>query len=141
MLVVAPRRIVLRVDGERSNAGKVGGLHRAQNGILQKAASYALLLPVDVDRQASQQQYRDWMPREPLLQPFRRVGVFHLPDGEAVVPDYNAIDHPDVSLRCIGGLQCMFDPPAIQIRLAAIEGVNWMVGGVFSRWTRIAADR
>jgi hypothetical protein len=126
--VVAPGGIVLGMDCECADAGKIGCLHGPQHGILEQCAPDSLFLPVLMHCQAGKQHDRDWMPGQSFPQPLGRVGIFDLPGREAIVSNDHAVDYAQVGLRRVRSLvlQGVLDEPSIQVRLPAIEGFEGM---------------
>lgn len=81
MFVERTRLVVFGVNGKSSDTRDVRSLKRPQHRIFQQARSKALALPSDRNRQPGQEHDRYRVPRQPLLQPFRRICVFHLADN------------------------------------------------------------
>ena len=89
-LIEAPGRLVFGVDDNGTQAGDVGGLERAQQGIAQQVFSQSAPLELSVDSQAGQNHHGHWVLGQTLPRAFRSFGVFDRTIGEGVIAGHFA---------------------------------------------------
>jgi hypothetical protein len=126
LFVILPRLIVLGVNRQSADAGDICRLQGAQNGVAEKSAADALPLPIFVNSETSQQHDRNRMLCQTFAKPFRCVGIFQLARCQAVITNHCVVDQADIGLRGTRTLilKGVFDEPAIEVRLAAIECIK-----------------
>jgi len=119
---------VLRMHGERANAGYVGDPQGAAQGVAQQTRANPLALPILVDREARQNQKRDRMTRHAFAEPRRSVRLLNVADDERIEARNPGAFERDIGLGGIRllRLQGMTDQESIEVGLTACETVNRM---------------
>lgn len=120
--------IVLRMDGERSNAADVRSLQSPLQGIEKKSRPDALPLPIDMDRQARQHHQRYRVARHSFRDPLRRVGMPDFADHERVKTNNLAMSEAEIGERRarLLGLQRVSGQKPVKFRLPAGEFLDRM---------------
>jgi len=128
--VEAPGFLVLRVNGEGSDARYLGRPQCAMNGILQKRLSDALAVPALIDGQTRKQH--DWhgTTGDAPGQAPRRFFARNLPHYQRVIADDGFADETDVGLRRTGLLvgPRIAQQVSVQFFPAAVEAFGGVIG-------------
>ena len=106
------------------DTGDVGGLKRAQDGVLEHPRPDPLAVPTSSGGQAGQHHHRHRVPGQTLGQPLRGLVVPDLANGKAVVTDHSAtILERHIGLGTLHGLvaQGMLDQEGIERLAPAIK--------------------
>ena len=128
LFIESARPIVLRMDEDRPDSGYVGGLKRAEDGVLQHPPADPFVLMRKINGHARQDHHRNGMPRQPLPDARLRGGVVHCPHGQAIITEDLHYPANDKSPRCICPLiqQCIALQPVVEHSMPAIETVAVM---------------
>ena len=115
--------VILRVGGEGSESGDVGGLQSTKHGVLKQASSETFSLVGDGNCQSRKQHDRNWMTGQSLCEAFGRITVGDFAIHQRVEPDNFFPGQGNVGVGRAGLLilKSVPDQEAIKIGLATIK--------------------